>query len=210
MAAIEKLYLNTYEDYLLLKDWCKDKVLVDKYYREVPIKNYLFNKRKEDFEKGSSSVLCAPYYVDAFLIRNCPFPFIREGFKINYGEDALDKIKQGKLYAHVIGKKFEPGKHFKCIKHPGRKFNSPYGVKDWFIDIEVPSQFNFFKYNESTGTWDHCSDFVDTEWSSSTAFVPSIKSLKRKLSKKWELPVGTIVTATDRYVGDDYVFVIKK
>ena len=209
MAAIDRLYLETYEDYVMFKDWCEDQILTDKYGQKIPLKSYLYNKSEKDFLGKSSSVMCAPYYVDAFIIRNCPLGFIQEAYKFNYG-DLLEKIKNGELYSKVVELEFEPGKHFKCIKHPGVKFNYPYGCRNWFIDVEPPSEFGYFNYSEDTRTWDSHLDFVSSGWKSSTAFVPSIKSLKRHLIKNWKLPIGTRITAVDRYVGDDYIFIIKK
>ena len=52
-------------------------------------------------------------------------------------------------------------------------------------------------------------EFVVDSWSSSNAFVPSIRALKRKILK-WKLPVGAKVRLTDRLIGDDYTFIIKK
>ena len=85
MAAIDKIYVNKFEHYLLFKEWCeKQPKIKDKYGTECSISNYLY--KWESFEDGEVyPIFSAPYYVDAYLIRNCPFDFIQDELKLNYG-----------------------------------------------------------------------------------------------------------------------------
>ena len=85
MAAIDKIYVNKFEDYLLFKEWCKEQPKIkDKYGKECSISDYLFHY--DSFkENGSHPIMSAPYYIDAYIIRNCPFDFIQDELKINYG-----------------------------------------------------------------------------------------------------------------------------
>ena len=46
-------------------------------------------------------------------------------------------------------------------------------------------------------------EFVESEYSSSIIYCPSLKSLKRRILK-WKFPVGTI------YVGETYKIIVKK
>ena len=85
MAAIDKIYIDEFEDYLLFKEWCnKQPKIKDKYGSECSISDYLY--QYDSFKEGGSyPIFNAPYYIDAYLIRNCPFEFIQDELKLNYG-----------------------------------------------------------------------------------------------------------------------------
>lgn len=112
---------------------------------------------------------------------------------------------------------YEVGKHFKIIKRPfyQNKCNYPMSyiknnVKrhpDWDIDI-VNDTMSWHPKNK-IGTWDFYKEFVASEYSRSTSFCPSLKSIKRRILK-WKLPVGTIVRLRGMYVGEDYEIIVKK
>ena len=84
MAAIDKIYINKFEDYLLFKEWCnKQPKIKDKYGSECSISDYLY--QYDSFKEGGSyPIFRASYYIDAYLIRNCPFDFIQDELKLNY------------------------------------------------------------------------------------------------------------------------------
>lgn len=84
MAAIDRIYVDKFEDYLLFKEWCeKQPKLKDKYGTECSISNYLY--KWESFENEEVyPIFSAPYYIDAYLIINCPFDFIQDELKLNY------------------------------------------------------------------------------------------------------------------------------
>ena len=256
MAAIDKIYVNTFEQYELFKNWCeKQPKLKDKYGVAVSVTDYLY-KYNKPFD-GCHVVFQAPYYIDAYVIKNCPFDFIQEELMTNYGhwsqrkiDEAYDVVKKrtegqespyyswltlddfklvdgiitmpnkeksdyelikdGKLYntPYTINK-YAIGKHFRCTKHPKYYYNKPFKIKNWFIDIDVPDGMNYMWYHSNHNSWDFSDEFVKCNWSSSTAFCKTIKSLKR-LMIKWKLPVGTKVRATGKYAFDTYEFVIKK
>lgn len=85
MAAIDKIYVRKFDDYLLFKEWCeKQPKIKDKYGTECSISKYLY--QWESFKDDCGyPVLNAPYYIDAYLIRSCPFDFIQDELKLNYG-----------------------------------------------------------------------------------------------------------------------------
>lgn len=88
MAAIDKIYVNSYQEYVLFKEWCeKQPPLKDKYGNKGYIKDYLFqvNENEINQEEWSGCVMCAPYYIDAYIIRNCPLDFIQNELKFKYG-----------------------------------------------------------------------------------------------------------------------------
>lgn len=255
MAAIDKIYLNgSYEDYKAFKDWCDNQpILYDKYNKPCKLSSYVYKHTKEEWKPGRV-VFMGPYYLDAYLIRNCPFKFIQDDLMINYGywsqerikryyedvknwdstkgecpywaklddfitledgtmtikgleKSSYERIKDGEMYTSPKRPDYTYGKHFRCTKHPVYKYNTPYGCRRWFIDVNVPNDDMWYHSNHHS--WDFVDEFVLCDWSSSTAFCKTIKALKR-LMLKWKLPIGTIVRASGRYIDDDYEFVITK
>ena len=92
MAAIDKIYVDTREQYLEFKDWCeKQPPLTDKYGASVSLMNYVY-KHSEDWNGGV--VFCGPYYLDAYLIKNCPFDYIQKELMVNYGHWSQEKINE--------------------------------------------------------------------------------------------------------------------
>ena len=93
MAAIDKIYVNTWEEYIQFKEWCEQQPsLLDKYNKSVKISDYLITGwDKEDWK--CHPIFSAPCYIDAYIIRNCPFDFIQEELMINYGHWSQERIK---------------------------------------------------------------------------------------------------------------------
>lgn len=286
MAAIDKIYLKSYEEYSEFKKWCEEQLpLKDKYGHRVVISNYLFSWWDDPKEwEGSKShpVMSAPYYVDAYIIKNCPLEHVQKELMLNYGhktQEDIDEmyetvinrtsdeqklideangdfpskpinywwlskddfkvvdnvvtlpkleksdyemIKDSELYASpTLEGSYEVGKHFKIIRKPFYQNVCNYPMKcqtkqpQWSVEIDLPKKFNEFMWwhcngKHRIGTWDFSSEFVaDSEWSSSTTYCPSLKSIKRRILK-WKLPVGTVVKLQGRYVGEEYEISIKK
>ena len=94
MAAIDKIYIDSFEKYKLFKDWCKTQPKIkDKYGKETSLINYIFNYT--EWEEGAVLPVCNnPYYIDAYLIRNCPFDFIQEELMLSYGKWTQDEIEK--------------------------------------------------------------------------------------------------------------------
>ena len=94
MAAIDKIYVDSFEKYKLFKDWCKTQPKIkDKYGKETSLINYIFNYT--EWEDGAVLPVCNnPYYIDAYLIRNCPFDFIQEELMLSYGKWTQDEIEK--------------------------------------------------------------------------------------------------------------------
>lgn len=107
MAAIDKIYVGTYEEYKLFKDWCaKQPKLKDKYGVEVSLLSYLY-KYDDTFNGGP--IMNAPCYVDAYIIKNCPFDFIQEELMTNYGhwsqktiDEAYETVKNRKEGEEIV------------------------------------------------------------------------------------------------------------
>lgn len=108
MAAIDKIYVDTWEEYIQFKEWCKQQPpLLDKYGKSVKISSYLITGwNKEDWK--CYPIFSAPYYVDAYVIRNCPFDFIQKELMLNYGHWSQERIKS--FYEDVKNWNNEEGK----------------------------------------------------------------------------------------------------
>ena len=92
MAAIDKIYVKNRQQYLEFRDWCeKQPLMTDKYGVSVSLMRYVY-KHSDDFDGGV--VFCGPYYLDAYLIRNCPFDYIQEELMLNYGHWSQEKIDE--------------------------------------------------------------------------------------------------------------------
>ena len=209
MAAIDKIYLTSYKDYLAFREWCEaQSPISDKYGHKEFITEYLFYY-DEPWE-GEHPVFSAPCFIDAYLIRNCPVKAIQDCLKNhNYG-DSYEKIKNGELYASPEAEvNYEIGKHCKITKLPfSHKYNYPI-IGQWLVDIITPEGIHMW-YHTSTDTWDNWSDYVVSDSISSAACIKSLKTLIRKITKKWKLPVGTIVRGGGRYEDEDYEIIVKK
>ena len=94
MAAIDKIYVDSFEKYKLFKDWCMTQPKIkDKYGKETSLINYVFNYT--EWKDGAVLPVCNnPYYIDAYLIRNCPFDFIQEELMLSYGKWTQDNIEE--------------------------------------------------------------------------------------------------------------------
>ena len=106
MAAIDKIYVNTVEQYNLFRDWCsKQPPIKDKYGIEASLLDYIrqYDNLTED---ACRCVSCLPYYLDAYLIRNCPLDFIQKELQLNYGYHDQEWINEA--YNTVMKRGEEP------------------------------------------------------------------------------------------------------
>ena len=98
MAAIDKIYLKSFETFTEFKKWCEAQPPIkDKYGREDKISNYLFYgwfDPKYWENDNCHPVMNAPYYIDAYIIRNCPIEEVQEELMVNYGHWSQKRIKE--------------------------------------------------------------------------------------------------------------------
>lgn len=96
MAAIDKIYLKSFETFTEFKKWCEAQPPIkDKYGREDKISNYLFYDwydTKYWKEDDCHPVMNAPYYIDAYIIRNCPIEEVQEELMVNYGHYSQKRL----------------------------------------------------------------------------------------------------------------------
>lgn len=108
MAAIDRIYLKK-DDYLAFKEWCKNQPpLHDKYGKEVRVTDYLWDIDDDTWVDGDNTrpVMSAPYYVDAYIIRNCPIEGVQKELQLDYGYWSQERIRD--FYESV--KNYDPDK----------------------------------------------------------------------------------------------------
>ena len=113
MAAIDKIYVDSYEKYVEFKEWCeKQPLFTDKYGVKESMTSYLFTYwDKENWD--CHPIASFPFYIDAYIIRNCPFDYIQSELMIRYGYKNQETINEA--YNIVMkrgGEKGESGEFY--------------------------------------------------------------------------------------------------
>ena len=139
MAAIDKIYVDSFEKYKLFKDWCKTQPKIkDKYGKETSLIDYVF--KYTEWPEGAVLPVCNnPYYIDAYLIRNCPFDFIQKELMVSYGKWSQDDIKEA--YDVVMkrdGEKCESGAYRWLSKED-------FSIVDGKISLNKESDYDLIK-----------------------------------------------------------------
>lgn len=150
MAAIDKIYVNSWNEYQLFKEWCETQPTIkDKYGKDSKIIDYFFyqwNNQKYWNEKDCHPVMSAPFYIDAYIIRNCPFDFIQENLMINYGYRSQEHLKEA--YEIVKNRKPEIQKQIDDAKGEYPKWSDGVEFKDisywyWNLDDFIIDEIGF-------------------------------------------------------------------
>lgn len=227
MAAIDKTYIYDWETFKEIRDWAKNKSFVLKNGEKINLIDYFyypnltekeFNEYKTEYEKEYSGCIFeivlwnTPIYVDIWLIRNCPFEFIQDRLKEQYGggwsktaftdhndEDMYTQIKEHRSIYDTYQRN-GLGKKAKI------KFYNLFGsfIRDkkcfWSIEVNPPwlkgKPINFNSsswYNETDDMWYWNEEAMP--WTCSCCHKKGTMTKKNivNLIKKWNLPKGTIV-----------------
>ncbi len=139
MAAIDKIYVNSFEKYKLFKDWCMTQPKIkDKYGKETSLIDYVF--KYTEWPEGAVLPVCNnPYYIDAYLIRNCPFDFIQKELMVSYGKLTQNEIEN--VYDVVMkrgGEKCESGAYHWLSKED-------FSIIDGKISLNKESDYDLIK-----------------------------------------------------------------
>ena len=139
MAAIDKIYVDSFEKYKLFKDWCKTQPKIkDKYGKETSLIDYIF--KRTEWSDGTIIPVCNnPYYIDAYLIRNCPFDFIQKELMLSYGKWTQNDINE----AYDIVMKREEGKCESSAYHWLSK--EDFSIIDGKISLNKESDYDLIK-----------------------------------------------------------------
>ena len=224
MAGIDKTYLTSYEDYKKVIDWCKDKSFKLSNGQIIYPSDFIYypDITDKDFKEGEVVLWNTPTYFDIWLIRNCPFDFIQNRLKEQYGggwsktaftdhnESLYEQIKNGTSPYDTYVRP-ETGKKIKIERIFGMPFKdsnmcwhieTPYWIKD-----KRSNNKETMWYNEDTDEW-YTKD-EELPWTSSAKFVkgPLTKKNIYNMVRKWKLPKGTqmIFDGTYSFHGKRYL-----
>ena len=219
MTGIDKTYIKTYNQYKEVCDWCKDIVVTFAFDIDTNIKfkpSEFINKYTEDdfnqlAENGELVLWNTPFYMDQWLIQNCPIDFIQKRLKEQYGDD-YDDIKNGNLDTYERNG-LAQYIHFNVIKKPWsyNRFNFLYRDRQNKIrkykdnkmgiwQVEIDDEYYHWFYNEQYDYWTN--EIERFPYDSSTCTIKkknlNIKSIYRYL-RKWNLPAGIKITIRNIY-----------
>jgi hypothetical protein len=219
MAGIDKCYLDNYEDYLQLKDWMTGRRFTTPRGCVVKLEDYLYQWDKESFEKTeedgspvSLPVFNTPVFVDNYLYHNCPLKFIQDWLSDRYLVAGFRKGNAVDIMGELGIPKYEPCKKVKVLKK-GLGNNPPSG-RGWWIEIDDISDemqlcgFRWYRYNEDLDFW--VLPIEEDVWTISSAYLKcSVKTIIRKIIKKWKLPTGVKVKIYSMYNNDTWILKTK-
>lgn len=196
MSGIDKTYLS-WEDYLILKDWCeKTELIYDNGVKGSPMDFLcLYDEPYEEVKP----VWNTPTSFDRWLYNNCPLEFIQKRLSEQYSDPKN---------LNYVPKSLERGKHYTQITKP--KYNFRYKWS-WWIDLVGRIDGEYWFYGWDSHVWYSSSSLMPPETRSSCAHIKNLTKRKlNRLIKKWNLPIDTILRITNRYVGSEYKIIIRK
>lgn len=226
MAAIDKIYVNNYEDWKSVTDYFKSTTFeVDG--EKFELINYLYHpdSTKEEIEEGfkkqkSIPVTNTPVSVDIYLIRNCKLDVVQEYLKNAYGEEYYEILNHTSVYDTYKRNGLGKNVKFSVLKKPAGKYlykfcyESSYGfVKQfnyndswWYVSVNGSDLY--WRYNSNKDTWTN--DLEQHNWTSSNYSYRGPLNIHRiyRMLKKWNLPSGVTVKFEHRFF-DFLDFVVK-
>ena len=220
MAAIDKTYVKTIEEYLEIKTW------MENFTRTLPNgmvlhgSNFMYNivNPYDVFPcETGYPVMNTSSTMDYFLIKECPIKLIQDRMKSVYSEDYYNSVKNGTSDFDTFVRP-ESGKHLKLIRKPIR--HSPYKLYSDYLKKHVQDKYyvyvilpngNYSWYYEDYDHWAMEGELTCGNFSSDALLnVGSLKALTRVV-KRWNLPVGSRVCFHGlRHFGMDGEFLVTK
>lgn len=212
MAAIDKTYTNSWEEYQSLVEWCKGKSFTLKNGDIIKPSNYIYDWKEENFDGVKLLPLWnTPTYLDIWLIRNCPLKFIQDRLKEQYGggwsKEAFTSHNDEDMYHQILTHNSPYDLYERESSH---KFSIKYSINNkfkdddlfWWVDIMSLGWW----YNEKHQTWYHNDEALPI--SSNVAHLKGNMSKRRlaRIIKKWDLPKGIEI----RFIGDYKRYIQKK
>lgn len=204
MAGIDKTYTDSYEEYKEFKDWADKQILTFFNGHKVCIGDWVWEYKKNDFDKGEIPIMNTPTWLDIYLIQNCKSDFVLNRMKEVYNEESLKKFKNIDLTSF-------PSEDFKqnrkiVIKSSDRtkfpRHKKPYGGKGkWWLQCD-----NDFVYCDETKVWSSYDNYYPHN--TNTSHIKSLKGVVRHLRKQY-LPKGITFRLIGKYVGEEYLIIIK-
>jgi hypothetical protein len=207
MAGKDKTYLDSYDDYIEIINWCKSiGTVTDKYGNTFNPLDFVYgpNLTKDEFKPGMI-LWNTPIYFDLFLIRSCPIKLIQERLKEQYNEEFIQSVKENRS-KYDIFKRNGLGKNLKItiLKKPDYKGN--YKKTWWWISIGNSDWW----YNECNNEWVHRLEGKDYNTNVCTKYRGKLTMRKIiRILRKWDLPSGLEIRIIGSYDGQKYILKTK-
>ena len=211
MAAIDKTYTTSWNEYQTLIKWAKETTFTCPDGTKLKPIDYVYSHwAKEDFDIMGRPVMNTSYVCDYYLIKYCPLDFVQKRMTEVYDEEYVKSIKNGTSEFDTFKKEGKYGTKFRLIKQPkkGMRGNKPFKYKYWFVQLREPDNVDL-DYNESENRWIWDNELTALNgWSSNTCHrFKTRRALERNI-RKWKLPIGTIVRVHGRYIFDKYEYLV--
>lgn len=200
MAAIDKTYFRTWNQYREVCDWADDiGKVTDDYGNTFRPADFIFPWTEEDYKISYLEQINhdleprfvlwnTPVYFDVWLIRNCPIELIQIRLHEQYSD--YDDIKD---HTSIYDKPRHAGSHkFKIQKVYDIKYKNK--KSRWWIQIVSEPEGTMYFYNEHTNMW---YDICECKDITSNVAIFSGHMSKRKLARlirHWDLPVGVTLS----------------
>jgi len=203
MASIDKTYTSSYNDYKKFKDWANKQTLTFFNGHKVCIGDWVWEYKKEDFDKGEIPIMNTPTWLDIYLIQNCKIDFILDRLKSVYSEDSYKEFQTIDLTA-TPPSDFKQNRKITFKKSKYTKFplhKNPYGGKiKWWLQC-----IDDLDYCRETKVWSRFDTYYPSN--TNTAYIKSIKGVVRHLRKQY-LPKGITFILLGRYDGEFYLVTV--
>lgn len=136
MAAIDKTYIKTYEQYLRVVAWCNTQEVFDYGKIKINISDYIYPYVESDFDGVTERVLWnTPTYIDVYLAKNCNIDFIQDRLHEQYDYERLLKIEVSninpKTNHHYKIEGHIPNKICGCIEIIDHEYYYEDEFKEW-------------------------------------------------------------------------------
>ena len=229
MAGIDKTYISDWNQFDTIRNWAIKQEFALKNGQMIELKDYLYypDLTKEEWEEHEIAwnqnhpesifeivLWNTPTYVDIWLIRNCPFEFIQNRLKEQYGggwsKTAFTNYNESNLYEQIkngtsIYDTFQRnGLGWKSKVKFHTYYGSPIRDKKCLYQIEVNPYWIGEKrtkfdlgdnpwYNEMDNMWYWNEEAMP--WTCNHMFYKGYLSKKKivRMIKRWNLPKGSIV-----------------
>ncbi len=197
MAGIDKTYTSSYQEYREFKDWADTQVITFYDGHKVCAGDWVYGLEEGDFTGRQTPIMNTPTWLDTYLIQNCPVEFVQERMRSVYG-DYYEELNSKPFPSRPIGKQ---NRKIKVTRNERTRFpihNKAFGI--WWLQCN-----GSLWLNDETKTW---ADPDEYPTYTNTAHFKTVKSVVRHLRKQY-LPDGVSFTISGRYIGEEYLIVIK-
>ena len=185
MAAIDKTYAKTWQEYQDLVNWVEHNKFICPNGDVLEMCHYGWSKQDFDGET-ERPVLNTTQEQDYFIIKYCPLQFVQDRMKEVYDEEYYNSVKNGTSPYDVFSKegKLGTGKiKLQKLRGRGKKYKYVYWTQSLSYGLRYYDETNKWLWPNELGNWN----------TNTADRCHSIKALIRQI-RKWQLPKGTGLT----------------